>query len=185
MVQRLPNFVTTARLVLRTWNAEDAKPLGRAITASVDHLRPWMPWAAAEPVPIEDRRALIATWDKEWRAGGDVVLGILLDGTIIGGCGLHQRIGAAGLEIGYWIHADHTRQGYAAEASAALTDVAFTVDDITRVEIHHDRANVASAGVPRTLGFEFVGEKVDAVTAPGEEGIDCTWVMTKDRWPLG
>ena len=183
-MQRLPDFVTTERLVLRTWTAEDAEALSLAVTASFEHLRPWMPWAAAEQVSIEDRRKLISDWDKDWRAGKDVVLGVFLDGTIIGGSGLHRRIGDAGLEIGYWIHVDYIRRGYAAEASAALTDVAFTVDGIERVEIHHDRANVASAGVPRTLGFELVAEKVDAVTAPGEEGIDCTWVMTKDRWSV-
>jgi hypothetical protein len=33
-----------------------------------------------------------------------------------------------------------------------LTNAAFTVPEITQVEIHHDKANVASAGVPRSLG---------------------------------
>jgi ribosomal-protein-serine acetyltransferase len=66
--------------------------------------------------------------------------------------------------------------------TAALTDVAFTRGDIERVEIHHDRANAASAGVPRALGYELVRERPDAVDAPGEEGVDCTWVITRDRW---
>ena len=125
-----------------------------------------MPWVTFEPLTIEDRRKLIAEWHREWKAGNDVVLGIFLDGVPIGGCGLHRRIGPDGLEIGYWIHADHTRQGYAAEASAALTDLAFTVDGIDRVEIQHDRDNLASRGVPRTLGFELVGEKPAEAVAP-------------------
>jgi RimJ/RimL family protein N-acetyltransferase len=184
MTKRLPDLVTTERLVLRTWTAEDAEPLGTAITASLDHLLPWMPWAAAEPVPLEDRRALIATWDKEWQSGGDVVFGVFLNGTVIGGTGLHRRIGPAALEIGYWIHADFTRQGYATEVSAALTTLAFTVDGIERVEIPHDGANVASAGVPRTLGYERAGEKSAEIVAPSETGVHCTWVMTKDRWSV-
>jgi ribosomal-protein-serine acetyltransferase len=178
----LPDSVTTERLTLRTWKPEDAEALGLAVTESVEHLRPWMPWAAMEPLSLDDRRKLIAGWDTDWRDGGDVVFGIFLDGEVIGGSGLHRRIGPAGLEIGYWIHAGHVRRGYAREASAALTELAFTVEGVERVEIHHDRANAASRGVPRSLGFELVAETPDAVTAPGEDGFDFCWAMTKEHW---
>jgi RimJ/RimL family protein N-acetyltransferase len=49
------------------------------------------------------------------------------------------------------------------------------VEAITHVEIHHDRANVASAGVPRKLGFRFVGEYPAAPSAPAEAGIEWRW----------
>jgi len=42
-----------------------------------------------------------------------------------------------------------------------LTDAAFQIPGIERVEIHHDKANVASSGVPRKLGFELVEEVPD------------------------
>ena len=29
-----------------------------AVTESIEHLRPWMPWIADEPVTVEQRRAL-------------------------------------------------------------------------------------------------------------------------------
>lgn len=181
-MRELPDHLETDRLVLRPWRTEDAAALGRAITESLDHLRPWMPWAAFEPLSLEDRLKLIRGWDEEWRAGKDVVFGVFLNGAPIGGSGLHQRIGPNGIEIGYWIHVDHIRRGYASEVSAGLTDLAFTVDGIERVEIHHDRANAASAGVPRSLGYELVRETPDAADAPGEEGVDCTWAVTRDRW---
>jgi ribosomal-protein-serine acetyltransferase len=60
--------------------------------------------------------------------------------------------------------------------------VAFTVEGIDRVEIHHDRANRASRAVPQRLGFTFAGERPDTVRAPGEEGVDCTWSMSRARW---
>ena len=66
--------------------------------------------------------------------------------------------------------------------SEALTHLGFGVDEIERVEIHHDKANVASAGVPRGLGFELVTESPDEISAPGEIGIDCAWVVTRDAW---
>lgn len=183
-MERLPDFAITKRLVLRTWDSDDAEALAVAITTSLDHLRPWMPWAEFEPLPIEDRRKLIAEWEKEWQSGSDVIFGVFRDGTPIGGCGLHRRLGTDGLEIGYWIHVDHTGRGYATEVSAALADLAFSVHGVTRVEIHHDRANVASEGVPRALGYELVAERADEITAPGEAGFDCTWVMTRDHWAL-
>jgi ribosomal-protein-serine acetyltransferase len=53
------------------------------------------------------------------------------------------------------------------------------------VEIHHDKANTRSGGIPRRLGYVFAGEAPDAPAtpaAPGEVGIDCTWRMTRDAW---
>jgi RimJ/RimL family protein N-acetyltransferase len=181
-MSELPDHVETERLVLRTWKPEDAEALERAVTASLDHLLPWMPWAALEPLSVEDRRKLFRTWEDDRRAGKDLVLGVFLEGDVIGGTGLHQRIGPNGIEIGYWIHVDHIRRGYATELAGGLTDLAFTMDGIDRVEIHHDRANLASRGVPRALGYELVREEPDAVDAPGEEGVDCTWAVTRDRW---
>ena len=179
---RLPELHATPRLLLRTWKEEDAGALSSAVSESLHHLRPWMPWAASEPLPLADRRRLIAEWDQAWQSGDEAVYGVFLDGAVIGGCGLHARRGPCVLEIGYWIHVDFLRRGYATELSAALTGLAFGLDDIERVELHHDRANVASRGVPVALGYELVTERPDPVTAPGEEGVDCTWVMTRGRW---
>jgi RimJ/RimL family protein N-acetyltransferase len=71
----------------------------------------------------------------------------------LGSTGLHTRRGPQAREIGYWIHVDHVGQGYATEASAALTKVAFKIDGMDRVEIHCDPANLASAAVPKKLGY--------------------------------
>jgi len=169
---------------MRTWTAVDATALGTAITESLDDLLPWMPWAAGEPVAIADRKALIEQWRETWRGGGDLVLGIFDESrTVVGGTGLHRRLGPGALEIGYWVHSAHTGRGYATEVSSALTDLAFTVPGIERVEIHHDRANVASGRVPAKLGFTMVGELPRDITAPSECGITCTWRVTRDEWP--
>ena len=181
-MQGMPELIETDRLLLRTWRVDDAEALGVAITESLDHLRPWMPWAALEPVAIDDRRKLIVEWDQKFRAGEDVVYGVFHDGAVVGGTGFHRRIGPGGLEIGYWIHADYTRRGFATELSAALTDAAFTVQGIDRVEIHHDKDNAASGGVPRALGYLFVEEKAVEAVAPSESGVHCVWVVTRNDW---
>ena len=181
-MEQLPDTIASPRLTLRRWVAADAADLSAAVSASLEHLRPWMPWIAAEPVSLLDRMALIDQWQTEWQRGGDVVIGALLDGVVVGSTGFHRRRGPGVLEIGYWVHSDHTRKGFATEIAVSLTNAAFTVPHIERVEIHHDKANIASAGVPRRLGYTFAGETLDAVTSPGEIGIDCRWVMTRDDW---
>lgn len=181
-MDRLPDHLVTPRLVLRRWVAADAPFLNAAILANMDHLRPWMPWVVAEPVSVADRVQLFERWEQDWQQGGDLVVGIFKDGAVVGGSGLHTRRGPGVLEIGYWVHVHHARQGIATEASATLTTAAFAVEGIERVEIHHDKANVASAGIPRRLGYTSVDESATAITAPGEVGIDCRWVMRREDW---
>lgn len=178
----LPERVEGDGLVLRRWRPADAALQHRAVVESIAHLRPWMAWAANEPQPLERRREMLAEWESAWASGGDVAFAVLFDGRVAGSAGLHRRRGPGALEIGYWIHPEFLRRGFATTAARLLTDAAFSVDEIERVEIHHDKANVASAGVPRRLGYTLVGEAPDRRSAPAEAGIDCTWRMTRDEW---
>jgi len=169
-------------LLLRRWQLADAEALHRAVSESIEHLRPWMAWVAQEPVPLARRRAMIEGWERFWSRGEDVVLGVFLDGHVVGGCGLHRRIAADGLEVGYWIHPGYLRRGLATRTAGLLTGAAFGVPGITHVEIHHDKANVASAGVPRKLGYDWLGEIPDAPEAPDELGIEWRWRMERATW---
>jgi len=180
---RLPgHIVGPDGLTLRRWARDDAAQLGEAVADSVEHLRPWMAWIAHEPLSVTERQALIDSWEPEWLAGGDVVMGVFVDGAVAGGCGLHRRIGPGGLEIGYWTARRFLRQGIATTAAGLLTDAAFSDPAITHVEIHHDQANQASAGVPRKLGWRRVREGVDEIQAPGESGISWVWQVTRPEW---
>ena len=182
MVQLPDSGGVDGDLVLRGWRQADAPELARALRRSREHLAPWMEWANA-PAPSPAGQALrFDAWEARRRGGGDAIYGIFLGGRVAGGCGLHQRLGPDGLEIGYWVHVDFLRGGVASRAAALLTDTAFAIDQITRVEIHHDAANVASEGVPRRLGFVMVGESADQPTAPGESGVERRWRMTREAW---
>jgi ribosomal-protein-serine acetyltransferase len=180
---RLPEYIVGPDgLTLRRWTRDDAVRLGEAVADSVEHLRPWMPWVAHEPLSVTERQTLIDGWHQEWLAGGDVVMGVFAEGVVAGGCGLHRRIGPSGLEIGYWTARRFLRQGVATTAAGLLTDAAFSDPAITRVEIHHDQANQASAGVPRKLGFGLARAQVDEIQAPGESGISYEWRITRQQW---
>ncbi|MGA9860230.1 MAG: GNAT family N-acetyltransferase [Solirubrobacteraceae bacterium] len=172
----LPELIDgPGELTLRRWTATDAPHLERAVTESVEHLRPWMPWAAEEPIGLRRRRQMIAGWEADWAEGGDVLMGIFLAGQIAGGCGLHRRIGPGGLEIGYWVHPAFLRRGLATGAAGLLAATTLDRPDISHVEIHHDKANHASAGVPRKLDFTLVAEVDEEPQAPAEIGVEWRW----------
>jgi ribosomal-protein-serine acetyltransferase len=179
---RLPERIEIGGLLLRRWQVSDAEALHEAVVENADHLKPWMAWMADEPQAMEQRRAMIARWEKDWIDGGDVLLGVFVDGRVAGSCGLHRRQGPGVLEIGYWIHQSFVRRGLATTVAVLLTDAALTVPDITRVEIHHDKANTASAGVPRGLGYRLIGEHRDGPAAPSEMGIECVWRIEHADW---
>jgi RimJ/RimL family protein N-acetyltransferase len=169
-------------LLLRRWTPGDAELLGTAVSESLEHLRPWMPWITQEPMSLPDRRVWLAAREREWAGGGDVHMGVFLDGAAAGAIGLHHRIADDGLEIGYWTHPRFTRRGLATGAARLATTAALTVPGVTHVEIHHDRANLASRGVPRALGYEFVAERPGAAETPAEVGIDWIWRIDASGW---
>lgn len=169
-------------LVLRRWTPDDAEALSAAILDSVHHLRPWMPWAAAEPITLAERRELIAGWTASWLAGTDFTYGMWVDDAVVGGCGLHARVATGGLEIGYWVHAGRLRRGYATAAAAGLTGAAFATPEIAFVEIRHDKANVPSGRVPAALGFTRIGEEPRPPEAPYDTGTSVRWRMRRETW---
>jgi RimJ/RimL family protein N-acetyltransferase len=150
-----PYRIVTERLVVRCWEPRDAPLLREAVDSSLDHLRAWMPWAHEEPRTLESQVALLRRFRGEFDLGQNFVYGIFEPGEaeVVGGTGLHLRVGEDALEVGYWIHASRIGQGLATEVTAALTRVAFEVSGVDRVEIRVDPANAASLAVPRKLGF--------------------------------
>ncbi|MBN1668488.1 MAG: GNAT family N-acetyltransferase [Anaerolineales bacterium] len=147
--------IETERLLLRPWSPGDAPQLKAAIDASREHLSPWMPWAREEE-PLQNYIDRLRTFRGNFDLGQDFVYGIFnrQGDQVLGSSGLHTRLGMRAREIGYWIHVDHINQGLASECAAALTRVAFEVEGMDRVEIHCDPRNLASAAVPRKLGYQ-------------------------------
>ncbi len=146
---------------------------------SREHLRPFMLWANRVPESVAesvDKLRLFRSW---FDAGEDFMFGVFSkdDRTVIGGAGLHPRVGKGGLEIGYWVHVARLREGLASEAAGALTRVAFEVGRMRWVEIRCAGTNVASAGVPRKLGFTHEATLKDRLVV-GSGAIDDALVFT-------
>ncbi len=178
---RPPERIDLGDLTLARWSPDQQDALNDAVAASVAHLTPWMPWAEAAS-PATNLEFLYRT-NEQWNAGMEFAYGVWdSDGALVGSASLMDRIGPGTLEIGYWVHVDHVREHVASRASSALVDTAFSLPAIELVEIHHDRENAASGGVPRRLGFERAGEFEKPPTAPGESGVFVRWLMKREAW---
>jgi len=178
--------IETERLVIRCWQPQDAALIKDAIDASREHLREWMPWADTDPEPLAVVIKRLRQFRALFDADKDYVYALFSrdESLVIGGSGLHTRLGRDAREIGYWIHVDHINRGYATEASAALTKVAFEIDGMDRVEIDCSPENLASAAVPRKLGFvhEATLRRRGPVKA-GEPVDSMIWSMHADDYP--
>jgi RimJ/RimL family protein N-acetyltransferase len=150
-----PYRVETERLVIRCYEPRDAALIKEAIDSSLEHLRPWMPWAADEPQTLDEKTELAKSFRANFDTGENFTYGIFGsdEAELLGGSGLHPRTGPGGLEIGYWVRASAVRQGICTEASAALTRVGFEICGADRIEIRIEPGNDASFGIPRKLGF--------------------------------
>lgn len=156
---RTPYRIETARTIIRCWNPSDAEKVQRAVSASVDSLLPWMPWAKGEPRDFHSKIDVLRQFRGSFDLGHDFVFGVLTkdDSEVIGGCGLHTRAGAFAFEIGYWINVEYQNQGYATEVTRALVKTAFELSDIDNIQIRSDVRNKASIRVIEKVGFAVEG----------------------------
>jgi RimJ/RimL family protein N-acetyltransferase len=159
--------------------------LEKSVKESLEHLLPWMPWAAAEPEPLDTKVERLRRMRANFDLGHEFVYGIFnpQQNRLIGGTGLHPRIGSNAFEIGYWIHKDDINHGYASEASAALTKVAFEIYKVSRVEIHCSVENVRSAAVPKKLGFTHEATLRNRSFAYGKPSDQMIWTLFAEEYP--
>jgi RimJ/RimL family protein N-acetyltransferase len=178
-----PTDINAPPVVLRSYRGDELPALFEAVADSLDHLRPWLPWASADPLE-PGLSGFIRQSVARFRRSEDFGYAIWDDAAslLVGGAGLHPRLGPGRIEIGYWVRDGWLRRGVATAAARALTSAAFAMQGIEEVHIHCDEANVASAGVPRRLDFRLVRTVEDNVDAPAEIGRSMEWAMTAEQW---
>jgi RimJ/RimL family protein N-acetyltransferase len=178
-----PRELPAGPVSLRAFLGAEGPILNGLVTRNLEHLRPWMPWAREDPseqLNVEFVHHLVEEWDSG--VGFGYWLCEVASGEMVGCAGLHRRVGPGGLEIGYWVSADRVRRGYATATAQALTTAAFGLPGIERTEIHCDAANVASAAVPKRLGYRL--DRVDPIAprASSESGRKLVWVVDVASW---
>lgn len=190
-MERAREELPAGPVTLRRWVDRDADELHRVVHESLEHLAPWMAWAAHGYSDTDARDHLRRSRDG-WEDGteygyairladGAPMDGAPMEGALVGACSMMARIGPGGMEIGYWLHPGHTGHGFVTAAAAAMTAEAFRIG-ADRVEIVHDVANVRSGAVPRRLGFTEVARRPpQEEPSSGEAGEDVVWRTRADQ----
>lgn len=182
----LPPRLDTERLIVRGAREGDGAALHASVSASIEHLRPWMPWAQAAPSPAESEataRRMLAQFALrqdlpflmfERAAGGG-------EGAHVGGTGLHRIDWALRrFEIGYWVRTGFEGRGYVTEAVQAMTRLAFDRLRAERVEIRMDALNLRSRRVAERAGFTLEGTlRRDSRTPAGAVRDTCVYARVR------
>lgn len=147
--------IVTERLIIRCYQPQDAVLLKKSIDESLEHLKPWMPWAEKEPETLEAKLERTRKCRGQFDLGLDFVFGIFSkdEKNLIGSTGLHTRIGENAREIGYWINVNFLKLGYATETVKALVKIGFEIEALERIEIRCSPNNLASQAIPKKIGF--------------------------------
>ena len=79
------------------------------------------------------------------------------DGSKIGTCGLYNREGVDGIDIGFGLLPAYERLGYAYEAASILLQAAFTDFDLKEIKAITAKDNTSSQRLLEKLGLTMVG----------------------------
>lgn len=169
----LPSRIVNDDLTIQRWTTADIVAMEALIVANLDHLRPWMAWAADEPIGPRRRQQLFNRWDRYWQTGNGAVYSVRIGPRLVGGCAVHRQSNTRSAEIGYWFAENATGRGVATRTARALTDAAFRAGHVDIVRISHERSNTRSAAVAERLGFRNV-----STPSPKET----RWQANQSRW---
>ena len=168
-------IIETERLILREYTQDDFKELYEILSdpVTMQHY----------PKPYDE--AGTKCW-LDWSLNNYATYGFGLwavvlkeTGTFIGDCGLTmQPIDGQQLpEIGYHIHKDHWRRGYAKEAAKAVRDWAFENRNFDTLYSYMHHTNVASYSTAQAVGMQRIKEYTDE-----KDGILYVYAITRSQW---
>lgn len=165
--QGLPRELRTARLLLRAWRGTDAEALRPVLLANQEHLSPWIPEHVYSAPPLAQLTARLDEFASNFaeRRSFRYALRDLRNKRLLGSMSVFPRNNTARVELpaadrvelGYWLDAAVTRQGFVTEAARALLAAAARLPGVRSAEIHCHADNAPSSAVPQRLGFELVG----------------------------
>ncbi|WP_043930898.1 GNAT family N-acetyltransferase [Bacillus sp. EB01] len=176
-----PSEFETDRLLIRLPKPGDGKAVYQAIQASLEELKPWMPWAHANQSE-DDVEANIRESHTKFLMREDLRLLVFnkSTGELIASSGLHRiNWEVPKFEIGYWIDSRFSGKGFMTEAAKGIANFAFNELGAKRVEIRCDSRNEKSRKIPERLGFQLEGIlKNDSIDVVGNLSSTCIFAKT-------
>lgn len=167
--------IETQRLILRKMNADDYSSL-YAILSDPETMRFY-------PAPFDEEK--VKNWitrnQQHYATDGLGLWTVVLKetGEVIGDCGITMQPihGQMLPEIGYHIHKNHRRKGYAAEAARRCMEFVFTKTDFPAVYSYMKHDNIPSYGVAMKNGMQFIEEYDDPVNTRTR-----VYGITREEW---
>jgi ribosomal-protein-alanine N-acetyltransferase len=165
MSSKWPVLLKNSEILLRPLRFRDRTTWNRVRAENRDWLSPW---EATIPLISEESLAelplyyeMIRMFNHEARKGRSFSFAIWHGENLIGQISLGGVIYGAmrGGHIGYWIDRNFANRGYTTAAVEILTQYAFEVLKLHRVEINLRPENAASRRVAEKAGFIFEGDR--------------------------
>lgn len=168
-------ILETERLILRELTYDDFADLYDVLSDS-DIMQHY-------PYAFDENR--VRNWIKRnierYRNDGFGLWAVVLkeNGKMIGDCGVTmQNINGKMLpEIGYHIHRNYQRKGYASEAAAECIKYAFEKLDFDRVYSYMKYTNIPSARTAEKNGMKFIMEYPDP-----DNSVTKVYSISKEEW---
>ena len=172
------------RVFLRILRTDDAVELRALEKASWSFLRPWFPRRPRDMVPYDEAKMR----DLRSRTRKGLLWPLLIcsmeDGAILGRVNLGEIVRGPfqNAFVGYWIGAEHTRQGAMSEALPLALRSAFRELKLHRVEANIMPHNRASLAVVESSGFRKEGVSPHYLKIAGKWQTHERWAITVEDW---
>ena len=167
-------------VIVRWVTVADAEAIARAVGESLEHLKPWMPWADERSADVVFQRSRLREQVRQRSRREEWQYGMFANrSAFVGSIGLMTRRGPGTIEIGYWLHVEAVNRGVVTNA-AAHADGGRTRHGRHREHDHRvRRSEPAQRGDPAAPRLHARPHRIARPEAPGETGRTQIWVADK------
>lgn len=154
-MSQYPRSFATERLLLRATNLEDA-----AFVLELLNTPKWLQYIGDRQVrTLEEARAYIENRmlpQMERLGYGNYTVIRQSDGAKIGSCGLYDREGLEGVDIGFAFLPAYEGQGYGSESATKVLELAQNLFGLSKISGITNQQNIASQRLLEKIGLRFV-----------------------------
>lgn len=155
-------------LTLRSFDRADAAELFAVVDQNRAYLRPWLSWVDATLKP-EHSLAFIEDSLRQAEEQQGIVLGIFLEGKIIGSIGMYQwQQTLRKAQIGYWIAREQQGKGVMTQCLRPFIHFLFHQLGLNKIEIHFLPTNARSAVIAQKFYAKIEGILRDSYLSNGK-----------------
>jgi ribosomal-protein-serine acetyltransferase len=166
--------------MLEPWHSEE---LLAAIASHREYLSAEIP-AAHSVLTLEDSRRYLQGWADARAAGTRELVGLWLDGTLVGCVQLFNVDTAMGTaEMGVWLLPPAQGRGLITRSCRYVLDWALRTRGLSRVQWAANPTNLASIAVARRLGMTREGILRSAWQVGGVRRDSEIWSVLAQEWP--